>query len=332
MYPTSTFDTVSCLQSLVGQRTGCGPDQSFPFYLEDIDGVDVSTLASLAKSSNLSGVDFGNQLINSAAREMMADIEMLLNNGNRLREIVGDICSSCSILPVYVVNSGITIKSVVPSQFQKLQITKLSMLINKTGSYSFVIDDGADPKTFTANFTAGVIQPVALDYQTDKKSVTVYFSDNTVGLGTITCPNSSSCGCGGSKKEVSPVNISGLLNGVEVVTQYGFIPCAGILCSNDALVCKMIKELPNVFGITLLFKVGEKYTLAKANSNRNNTVASYGDQPQVTRNFGALYAARLNGTPQTRGVRNMINEYLQTKRTDKCVVCDAKISTAYVTG
>jgi hypothetical protein len=335
MYPKSeTINQTTCLESLVGIRSICEQETDYPFWLEDLEGVDVTALAKLSKASNLSGKKFGEQLINSAAREMLADIEMMLNNGFKVKETVGDVCSSCTILPAYTANTGIIIKSTVASRYQRLQITKLIVLTNVTGSKEFIIDDGVTPKPYTADFEAGVLMPINLNYSTSEKSVKIYFSDVTVPLGQISCAKQTSCGCGGSATAGVPIQVKGLSAGLEVSTQYGFLPCTAITCSYDALVCNMIKQTPNTFGLTLLYKVGEKYVINKENSLRNNAEASYNEQEksEVVRSFGRLYATKMYGVSDRSSLKRIVNDYLRNVRTDQCVICDSKVRTAGVTG
>lgn len=334
MFPLSSFDKTECLESLIGIRTGCTVDKEYPFFIEDIEGVDVPKLSKLAKASNLNGKDFAKQLINSASRELLADIELMLNDGYQLKAVAGDMCSNCNLLPTYTVNSGIVIKPNMISRFKNIHITRLSILINRSGAQNFILDDGITPKLYTANFTAGMVVPVNMNYWTGEKSVKLTFEDPTIGLGRVSCSTESGCGCGGSKTAVYPFTFSGVLNGNEVSTQYGFLACAAITCSYDSLVCNLIKLTPNVFGQTLMFKVGEKYYLHKAASDRNNEAASFNEEEksEFVRNYGALYSARMYGKSDRQAVRNLINDYLKNNKNDSCITCESKMHTAYVTG
>lgn len=334
MLPISEFDKIECLESLVGIRSQCAVDASYPFWIEDIEGVEVKKLAMIAKASNGSGKDFGNQLINSAAREMMGHLELLMNNGYKLKEVAADMCSSCSLLPSYTANGGIIVKSVLPSNFKELKLTKLVSMTNVTGDHQITIDDGVLPKYYTGSFTSGVLQTFNINYTTREKSVRVYFTDPLVPGGLVSCPTSSSCGCGKSNNSDNVIVVTGLAGGLESSTQIGFIPCASITCSTDLLVCNLIKQLPNIFGLTLFYKVGEKYLLHKAASERNNEAVSYNEEEpsELVRNYSRLYTSLLYGTVSQSGVKKVINDFLSQKRSDSCVMCESKIKTAYVTG
>lgn len=333
MLPKSDFDKTECLESLLGIRTGCTVEKEYPFFVEDIEGVDVNKLAKIAKGSNPTGVDLAKQLVNSSAREILADIELLLNNGYSFKDVAGDLCSSCTLLPTYTANTGVMVRSMINSQYQGLHITKVTLLTNVTGSRTFVIDDGDTQEPFDVNLQANTLIPVKLNYRTDKTSVKLRFVDPTVGLGKISCKTTSDCGCGSSAKSGLPIAYTGLLAGNEVTSQYGFLVCASVSCSYDSLVCKMIKLTPGVFGSAMMLKFGEKYYLHKAASDRNNQAVSYNEEEpsELVRNYGNLYASRLYGKSDRRGIKNVINDYLKNFK-DGCIQCHSKISTAYAVG
>lgn len=328
------FTKTNCLSSLIGIRTGCSTPEDKPFYIEDVEGLDIQNLAKLATVSESKGANAAQWLITSAAREMMGDLELLMNPGYSLRGTMGDVCSSCNLLPVYTSNTGIIIKSATSSRYSLLHVTKLIILANVTGTKTLIFDDGKTQETFDVELESGVLMPILFDYKTAERSIKVYFEDTTIGLGQISCATTSSCGCGGTATQ-APIVIGGLVGGSETVVQYGFLACAGIVCSNDSLICGLIQKSPNIFGLALLYKIGEKFTVTKAISQRNNNVVSYedGEQAQeVQKRYGQLYWAKMKGQKGARGITHYISDYLRTNAADKCVQCDAKIYTAYATG
>lgn len=334
MFPTSFVDKVNCMQSLMGIRTQCLPGEQYPFWIEDIEGVDVKNLAALAKATNTNGKDFGKQLINNAARQMMGDIETLLNNGYKMNAIAGDMCSACTFITSYTANSGIVVKSNVGTSYGILHITSLNVLTNVTGTRTMKIDDGVDPKLYDVELIAGTMMPLSLNYSTTQKFVKITFTDITVGLGHITCATQSSCGCGGSSTSHNPVKIAGLVAGIETTSQFGFLPCASVTCSYDSLVCHLIKQTPNIFGLALLYKTGELYYDILKVSTRNNEAVSFNeeDKEEQKKNYARLYWAKIKGTSGVTGINTLIGHYLKTNRGDKCVTCESKVRTAYVTG
>lgn len=336
IYPKNpALDSVNCLASLVGVRSSCSPGEQRHIWLEDIEGLDVQKLAKIAKGANFKGENLGRWIIDSAAREMMGDIELLLNNGYSMKSMVGAICSSCTFLSTYAANTGVIVKTAVASSFQQLVIDKLEILANVTGSKQFCIDDGVEPKFWTVDLVAGVQQPVNLIYRTFEKKVKIYFTDATVPLGLISCPTNSGCGCGKTSADATaPVVIKGLLAGNEAVSQYGFIVCAGVACSYDTMVCSMINKTPRIFALVLHYKIGDKYLITKNQSDRNNDIASYNDDQdvEIQKNYGQLYWAKLKGTGNMKGLKNIINDYLKTISYDQCVECQTKIYSASAVG
>lgn len=333
MFPQSDTDRTECLETLVGIRTGCSVDERKPFWIEDIEGVDINVLGTIAKGTNHSGKDFGRQLINSAAREFLGDIELLVNNGYGLKEIAADVCSTNALLTSYTPNAGIVVKSNIYSRFKTLKITRLQVLTNTTGPRIIRFDDGLTTTDYPVTLTAGTIIPMDFNYTTEQPQVIIKFTDPTVGVGKVAVTKSG-CGCSGSKVNGGDVLFSGIVGSVESTSQYGFLPCAAITCSYDALICNMVKLTPNIFGLTLFYKVGEKFFLHKAQSQRNNDVVSFneGEPSELVRNYGALYVSKLYGKTDRKAVKHVISDYLKRNARDNCVICNSKSRVAAITG
>jgi hypothetical protein len=335
MYPKISNEITNCLQGLVGIRTECTYSalNAPPFFIEDIEGMDIKRMAALARGSSMKGADWGRWIINSAARQMMGDIELLMSGGYNLKNIVGDSCSKCTLVPAYTAGAGVVVRSSVQSNYQMFSINKLEILIDRAGNQEFNLDDGVTVVKKTANFIPNTIIPVLLNYSTDQKAVKIYFTDPTIGVGQVICPTNSSCGCGSTNPNTI-FSVGGLVAGVPSAAQYGFIPCAGVTCSYSSLVCKLINQAPNIFGLTLLYKVGDIAFVAKNQSGRNNEDASYNEtqDTELQRNFGQLYWAKMKGTGGVKGIKNIINDYLARNARDGCVSCDAKVYTSYAIG
>lgn len=336
MYPkVEGLDKINCLTNLVRVRSACSPGTKPPaFWAEDLEGWDLKRFARMAKSSSMSGEHYAGFLIGSAAREMMGDIELLFNNGFRLQNVLGEACSKCSLLKTYTANTGIVIKQASASSYSVMRLTQLQILTNVTGTETFVVTDGENEETFEVDLEAGVVTTALMNYSTSKRTIKIYFQDPLIGLGLVSCPTSSSCGCGGSTTSHIPFSVTGLSAGNEVSNQYGFIPCVSISCSYDALICSMVNDAPNIFGLALLYKLGEKVTISKSQAERNNETVSFNaeQEEELVRNYGQLYWAKMKGAKTGIGIANIISQFLQNKRADKCVSCEAKTYTAYATG
>src|SRR5690606_22638328 len=276
---------------------------------------------ALAQCSNTCRQVFARQIINYASWQMFGDIELLLNDVYKMEDIVGDMCSTCSLLPVYTVNAGIIVKPVVATKFRKWRIPKLTILADVTGTRTIVIDDGVTPRNYNVNVTSFTLMPILLDYSTTEKSAKISFSDPTVHVGQVSCATPTSCGCGGSPTSNNPLHITGMLNNIEVSTQYGFLPCVTVQCSYESLVCNLLAQAPNIFGLTLLYKVGELYYDNLKVSDRNNDSVSYNEEnkEEQKKNYARLYWAKMKGTSGMSGVNKIIGDYLKKNRADKCI-------------
>lgn len=106
---------MDCLTNLVGVRELCEASAVQPlFYLNDAEGIDRQALAQLAKASNGSGLAFGTEIIESASRFLMADIETLIPRGYSIKSSLNSFCNTCtySNISTATANTGIIVKNV----------------------------------------------------------------------------------------------------------------------------------------------------------------------------------------------------------------------------
>ena len=334
MLPKKICDSISCLQSLVKLRSDCTDGNCADFYIEDLEGVDTTNFSDIANVNSPSGKMKANDLINVAAREMLADIEMLIGNGYSLKPTFGELCSACSFLTTYTANTRIKVTNVIATKYSILQIHTLQILSNYTGTAVLIVDDGTQTQ-FNVDLVNGVIANVTLEYSTSATSVMIYFQDTTIGLAQISCTVPSGCGCGGAANRAASQTItySGMIGIVAAPFQYGFLPCASIVCSSDLMVCDLIKQTPKLFAMTLLYKVGQKYYSDARLSKRNNRTAGQDDDEKIDMEsyYAGLYKTRINGTKITKGIYGIISSYLK-QRNDKCVMCDGNVKQGWAIG
>lgn len=326
MLPVKTLDKINCLESLVGVRSECA-DISYPFYVEDIEGVDIKALAAIANVNSPSGVSMGKDLVNKSAREMMADIELLLGSGYSMQNTFGDLCGACDYIGFYQANSGVKVSNTILSNYSILRISSIQILTNYTGAAVLVLDDGENAKQFDVNLIAGTIIPATLTYETLKKTVKIYFTDTAITLAQIKCSTTSGCGCGGASNRAATDTIvfSGLLAGNDNSVQYGFKVCANVSCSSDLLVCDLIRQTPLIFARALYYKTAQKYFAEGRNSTRINRNAGTDNEHKETMQdfYSSLYNKDLRNTNRgAKSIKTVLEAYLK-QRKDKCIVCDA---------
>lgn len=327
--------TENALKGLVSLRSSCITGNCTPYYIEDLEGVDLAFLSKIAGIDNVSGEQYANQVIDTAARIMLGDLGMNLTSGYSLVEAFGETCSTCSYINTFVPGGGAIIRNLVGSKFSILKVSKVEINCNATGSQMLVFDDGKTVQKFP--FTAmgmNVVTPVVLKYETVENLVKVFIEDQSIPVSFVTCATTSGCGCSGSKAPSNETSIkySGLMMGVATVQQYAFKICASVVCSSDLLTATMVNELPNMFGLTLLYKVGSLIYSNAPLQTRNNRAALDSETQQTMQTYyESLYQQRLVGTKNVKGLKLVYSDYIAANA-DRCVRNQSVYRTVYAAG
>lgn len=328
------YDFNPCLTSLIGMQSDpCVSGTPPLFFVEQLDGIDLDKLSKISSSSDVNGKEYAKRIIQAAAAEMVGDLDLLIGQGYSLRDMVGETCSTCDFNGVYVAAGGLKVHNASLSKYSELRITKVNIKANATGDHQLKVDDGITAMLYDVTLEAGTVMPVLINYATTQKDVYLSLVDNTVGMAQIICPNNASCGCGGVKNS-GLITYTGRIGAGADTSQYGFVVCANVGCSNKQLLCEMIRQAPNIFGLTLLYKIGEKINTGSKLTLRNNRVSAQPDEEKDNEIFkyAGLYRSRMNGSTQTKGIRQMISQYLNNKKGDSCIVCNSLVQIAYTSG
>jgi hypothetical protein len=196
--------------------------------------------------------------------------------------------------------------------------------IQNTGIFTVVLDDDVTLKSIPVEFTAGVeVSIINISYKTASSSVKIYFAEAEVLSVALSCPIQKSCGCSGSTKQSKDIQIVGLLNGSEFTTQYGFIPCASVVCSIDNLICAIVNQQPRLFAVSLFYRTCARYFAEFATTQRNNTNASFGEKEklELADYYYSLYNERLRGSRNIKGIADNMAAVLNNIN-DPCVECN----------
>lgn len=325
-----------CLTRLVGIRELCSESVTQPlFFLDDSEGIDRIALSQLAKASNGSGLAFGTEIIESASRFLMADIETLIPKGFTIRSSLNSFCNTCTYtgLSSGQSNTGIIFKNISHSKNSYLSLDSLKVMVASTGNYTVVIDDGILPKYLPAHdFTANVEAIFTnISYNTTAKSAKIYFLEAGVLVTALNCPVTKSCGCSGSTSQTSKdLQVKGLLNNAEFTTQYAFVPCASVICSLDNIICQIINQQPKLFALALFYRATARYFSEFQTTQRNNRNASYNGEEKLSLadRYIELYYERLRGSKNVKGIADNLGAALNNLN-DVCVECKRQTSTSW---
>lgn len=329
---------MECLTSLVGIKELCNENATAPlFYLDDAEGIDRLSLSAIAKKSLPSGLAFGNEIIDSAARFLVADIETLIPKGYAIKSSLNSFCNVCTytVLGSSSPTTGVIVKNTSVSKNAYLAIDSLKIMIQNTGTYTIVIDDGVTPKQISHDFTAMTeVNIINIPYKTTAASVKIYFLEAGVTVSALSCPITKSCGCSGSTSAQSKdIQVKGLLNGSEFTTQYGFIPCASVVCSIDNVICSIINQQPRLFALTLFYRSAARYFSEFQVTQRNNTNASFDEEEKLSLadRYINLYYERLRGSKNVKGISDNMAAVMNGL-SDPCVECKRITGTSWGIG
>lgn len=328
---------MECLTQLVGIRELCTQNAVQPlFFLDDAESIDRISLAQITKQSQASGLAFGKEIIEAASRFLMADIETLVPKGYSVKSSLNSFCNTCTYtgLSSGSAQTGVIVKNISTSRNAFLSIDSLKVMTASSGSFTIVLDDGIDPKQIEHDFTAGTEVVITnISFKTSAKSVKIYFLESGVLVTALNCPTTKSCGCSGSQKESKDLSVKGLLSGAEFATQYGFIPCASVVCSLDNVLCAIINQQPKLFALALFYRSTARYFSEFQVTQRNNRNASFDEDEKLSLadRYMALYYERLNGSSDVKGIADNMAAALNNLN-DVCVECKRQTSTAWAIG
>lgn len=328
---------MDCLTNLVGIKGLCEEAAIQPlFWLDDAEGIDRAALSKLAKSGTPSGSQFGTDIIESASRFLMADIETLIPKGYSVKSSLNSFCNTCSYTGINVATAqtGIVIKNLSTTKNGYLSVDSLKVMLGSTGDFTVVLDDGIAPKQIAHSFTAGTEVVITnINFKTTSKSVKVYMLEGGTLVNALSCPVTKSCGCSGSNKQSKDLSVTGLLNGVEFATQYGFVPCASVVCSLDNVLCSIVNQQPKLFALALFYRSVARYFSEFQVTERNNTNASFDEEEKLSLadRYINLYYERLRGSKNVKGISDNMASALNNLN-DVCVECTRTTSTAWAIG
>jgi hypothetical protein len=325
---------IDCIQNLVGLKELCSEATVQPyFWLDDAQGIDRTSLAALAKPSNGSGKIFGNEIIESAARFLMADIETLIPKGYSIKSSLNSFCNTCTYTAVTSSSplTGVIVKNLSTSPNGSLSIDSLKVMIASTGTYTIVLDDSIAPKQISYDFTAGTEVIITnINFKTSSKSVKIYFLEEGVLVNALNCPTTKSCGCSGSTAQSKDLSVKGLLNDAEFTTQYGFIPCASVVCSMDGIICQVVNTQPRLFGLAMFYRSVARIYQEVEVTTRLNMMASFSKEEKkaLADEYMSLYYERLNGSGNVKGIADNMAAALNSLN-DPCVDCTRPTAIAW---
>jgi hypothetical protein len=326
---------MECLDDLISVKNLCTEEVSPLFWMDDIEGMDLDSLSELAAPINGSGKKYFTDLRDAASRFLITDIETLIPKGYTIKSSLNSFCNICTYtgLSSSQQKTGVIVKKITISKNAYLSIDSLKVMIASSGTYNIVLDDGIDPRMIEHEFTSGTEVIITnINYKTTASSIKIYINEPGVNVTALNCPKTKSCGCSGSQQN-RDITIKGLLNNTEYTAQYGFIPCASIVCSLDNVICQIINYQPRLFGLALLYKSAAMFFGEYGITKRNNQNASFNKEEKLALadRFAALYYERLNGSSNVKGISDNMAAVLNNLK-DPCIECSRTVTSSWAVG
>jgi hypothetical protein len=333
----------NCLIDLVGIKGLCECENCNQFYLQDfLPMLPIKYFANVASNEYPTGKEFARQLIRSGVQKFIGMFDTINTQTFNVNNAIQATCSSCTFSNLYTTNTGIRTKITDSSILGYTTFSKLRLKTNHTGTATVVIDDGVEAKFFQIDLVAFTEQMFEPNYQSNQKTISIYFTDQTIGLANITCPTSGGCGCGGGAKNNQLSNyfkIGGLNNSNDSTTQYGFLPCIEYKCDSEMLICAIAKRYPNTFAQAISYIVGvDFYTTLLTTPRKNETTLNI-DMEIVKENKNELegklhelvYGGKAAyGKNQTGGIAKILDSSYKNIK-DYCISCETGVYSATAT-
>lgn len=321
----------NCLTRSLQIKNLCEDSTCEQFYLNDFVDISVKELADLAKSEELSGKVYGEQLIRSAGIKVMMSLQTMVPDYFALNKSIKTVCSTCSFMSLTQSGlTGITIRNLVNSTSSRTTLTSIKIKSATIGQHFLIVDDGAIKVEYPVTLTGLEQEIIINDYTSLSKNIRLYFNDSTVQLYAINCPTTSGCGCGGQKQQQNDFVIEGLYNGNASTTQYGFLPCVTTTCSYDHVICELARTNKSLIAYAMALQIGIAFYDRKIETTRLNETSLLGADINTLKEYRNMLAQKYDetiygrldgyGKPQRSGLKDIISSTISTTP-DRCIRC-----------
>lgn len=327
---------IDCLNNLLRFRGYCESGYTGK-YINDFVDVNSTILANLANENELTGKQFGENLIQAGFENALSDLmssngELVFSSAVEKLNYDGRFVGSQSAN-----NSGVILRNITNSELSLIQIDGARLKPLFDGNFTIVIDNGTESEEFEFVGENGVEANFQFEYKTKAKVVKIFIKETALNFAQATM-NKTTCGsCSGKKFNIVAQTIVGLQPKSEPSI---IIPSAFLVCDATDMICVLLKNplFKQVFLKAVALQVGVALYDRLSLSNRlNDTTLNINEEAvsmyhntlvakyQETM-FGMNYAsgqARSNVRPLVQLMRLSL-----TNLKDICVNCNANLSTA----
>lgn len=326
----------TCINNLLKFRDFCDTNYTGK-YVNDFVDVNSTILANLANENELTGKQFGENLIKSGFENALSDL--LSSNGDLIFSAAveklnydGRFVGSQSAN-----NSGVILRNITNSELSVIQIDGARLKPLFDGNFTIVIDDGIEAKEFEFVGQNGIEANFQFEYKTKAKVVKIFIKQTALNFAQATM-NKTTCGsCTGKKFNIIAQTI---VNQQPKSEPSIIIPSAHLICDPTDLICVLIKNplFKQVFlksvalqvGVTLYDRLSLSNRLNDTTLNINSEAVSLYHNTLVAKYQETMFGLNYASGQARSNVRPLVQLMgLNIKgMKDICVNCNANLSTA----
>jgi len=311
----------NCFENIIGIKAQCdGADTTSlsGYFITDYPGITIQTASQYNDEKTITGYNYIVDLRRRAMLRLNNDLQAFIATNYRVNYIPSNLWSSGEFQTT-TISAGTTgerrgivaYKQKTKCRFQKLEISRVRIYSNYTGSTTLKIADtfGIEYNP-TINLVAGQISEYQLNITIKGDEVQV-----TLPSDISVYKNIPSCGCGNKKSEC--VKVAGINNGAANTTEaYGIE--LDIICKCDLtdLLCDMATN--SLIGQAAYELCGAMFYDEMVKNNRLNYMTIYkGEQLQQQAQAG--FSAYNNY--MTNALNGMRNFLVQNDGGCQCIDC-----------
>jgi len=325
-----------CLSNLLKFRNFCDTNYTGK-YVNDFVDVNSTILANLANENELTGKQFGENLIVAGFENALSDL--LSSNGDLVfsaaveklnydGRFVGSQSSN---------NSGVILRNVTTSELSNIQIDGARLKPLFSGEFTIVLDDGIESEEFVFAGENGVEANFQFDYKTKSKVVKILIKETELNFAQATMQKTTCSNCTGKRFNLVAQTIVNLQPNSEPSI---IIPSAFLICDPTDLICVLVKNplFKQVFlkavalqvGINLYDRLSLSNRLNDTTININAEAVSMYHNTLVGKYQETMFGLNFASGVQRSNVRPLVHLMKSsiTNLKDICVNCNANLSTA----
>ena len=321
----------TCLNNLLKFRDFCETTYTGK-YVNDFIDVNSTILANLANENELTGKQFGENLINSAFENVLSDLftansDLVFSSAVEKLSYEGNFVGSQSVN-----NSGVILRNIANSDLSLIEIDGARLKPLFTGVFTIVVNNGISDTEFAFNASNGVEANYQFKYSTKEKVVNVFIKETNLNFAQATMTKTTCGSCSGKSFNIIAQSIVGLVPKSEPPI---LIPSAFLACDASDIICVLIKNpmFKQAFLKAVALQVGVNLYDRLSLSNRLNdtTLNINSDAVSMYHNtLVAKYQEIVFGSGNRSSVRSLgqLMKSSIVNLRDICINCNATISTA----